>query len=70
MPAYWGSLGSVTSRGATPRAARSALIASSMFCSFDLHLGQGVYCVARSVGEAALDPIARGDRMRNAVHHG
>ena len=37
---------------------------------FDLHLGQGVFCVARSVGEAALDPIARGDRMRNAVHHG
>jgi hypothetical protein len=37
---------------------------------FDLHLSQGVFCVARSVGEAALDPIARGDRMRNAVHHG
>jgi hypothetical protein len=29
-----------------------------------------VFCVARSVGEAALDPIARGERMRNAVHHG
>jgi hypothetical protein len=31
--AHCGGLGSVTSRGETPRAARSALIASSMFCS-------------------------------------
>jgi hypothetical protein len=37
---------------------------------FDLHLGQGMFCMARSVGEAALDPIARGDRMRNAVYDG
>jgi hypothetical protein len=37
---------------------------------FDLHLDQGVFCATRSNGEAALDPIARGDRMRNAVHHG
>jgi hypothetical protein len=60
----------VTSRGVTPARCAVGVDLVEHVLQSDLHLGQGVFCATRSVGEAALDPIAPRDRTRNTVYHG
>jgi len=56
----------VTSRGVTPARCAVGVDLVEHVLQFDLHLGQGVFCETRSVGEAALDPIARRVRRQSA----